>query len=312
MQYVTDLTQVSDKTTPTAVALGVFDGVHLGHQALLRSMVSQAHENGLRTAVVTFYPHPKVVLQGLSGRLYLGTLDERARRLRALGIDEVVIYPFTGETRETRAAEFVAQLQEHLSMRQIWSGDFGFGYKREGTAGFLRQLQTEIPFTVHEYTEKLFINGKRVSSSRIRRRLAEGNMADATASLGRPYAVSGEVVVGDQRGRTIGFPTANLAVWEELIIPAYGVYASYVTVGDVRYPAATNIGVRPTIDGLNLRVESHLLDFSGDLYGQIVTLEFIERTRPEKKFGSFNELKEQIALDTVQVREILGMPGPNS
>lgn len=311
MQYITDLTQVSDKSTPTAVALGVFDGVHLGHQALIGAMVAQARENGLRTAVVTFYPHPKVVIQGLSGRLYLGTLDERARRLRALGIDDVVIYPFTPETRQTRAAEFVAELQAHLNMKQIWSGDFGFGYKREGTADFLRTLGEENGFTVHEYSDKLHISEKRVSSSRIRSRLTEGNMADATASLGRPYAISGEVVLGDQRGRTIGFPTANMAIWEEVMIPAYGVYASYVNFDGKRYPAATNLGVRPTVDGVNLRVEPHLLDFSGDLYGKEITLEFIEQIRPEKKFGSFDELKAQIATDVAQVRTILGVAEPS-
>ena len=307
MRYITDLTQVSDKSTPTAVALGVFDGVHLGHQALLGEMVRQAREKGLRTTVVTFYPHPKVVLQGLSGRLYLSTLAERAERLQACGIDEVVIYPFTTETRQTRAAEFVAQMQSNLNMKQIWSGDFGFGYKREGTADYLRQLGSEQDFTVHHYDEKLYINEKRVSSSRIRSRLEEGNMGDATDSLGRPYAIHGEVVVGDKRGRTIGFPTANMSVWDELIVPAYGVYASEVTVDGKTYPAATNLGVRPTVDGLNLRIEPHLLDFSGDLYGKTISLAFIERIRPEKKFNGLDELKAQIAADVAQVRSILGL-----
>lgn len=291
---------------PTVVALGVFDGVHLGHQALITDMVSQAREKGLRTAVMTFFPHPKVVLKGLSGRLYLEPIEARAKRLSDLGIDIVVTNHFDQTTRETRAATYVEIMQSKLGMVEIWSGDFGFGYKREGTADYLRTLQTTVPFSVHHYDEKIKVKGERLSSSRIRKLLIAGEVAEANQCLGRPYSMSGLVVKGDQRGRTIGFPTANLKTWESQVIPAFGVYASWITLPDGRrFQTATNIGVRPTVDGQDLRVESHLLDFDGDLYGQTLCLEFVERIRGEKKFDGLDALKGQIAVDVAAIREIL-------
>ena len=291
---------------PTAVALGVFDGVHLGHRALITDMVAQAREKGLRTAVMTFFPHPKVVLKGLSGRLYLSPIEERAQILCELGIDLVVTNRFDVETRQTRAATYVDLMQQKLGMVQIWSGDFGFGYRREGTADYLLSLDTGIPFSVHHYEEKIQVKGERLSSSRVRKLLEAGEIDEANQCLGRPYAFSGIVIQGDQRGRTIGFPTANLDVWAGQVMPANGVYASRITLPDGRqFPTATNIGVRPTVDGQNLRVESHLLDFEGDLYGQELRLEFIDRIRGEKKFGGLDELKAQIATDVTAIRKIL-------
>ena len=305
MLHIRDLSD-APSVQPTAVALGVFDGVHRGHQALITDMVAQARERGLRTAVMTFFPHPKVVLNGANGRLYLATIEERAARLSELGIDIVVTNRFDHETRETRAATYVEMMQSRLGMVQIWSGDFGFGYKREGTAAYLEQLRTDIPFSVHHYIEKIMVKGVRLSSSRIRKLLFAGEITEANECLGQPYSFSGTVVKGDQRGRTIGFPTANLETWPRQVIPANGVYAARVTLPDgTIFPTATNIGVRPTVDGQNLRVEAHLLDFSGDLYGQKLRLTFIERIRGEKKFAGLEALKQQIAEDVSQIREIL-------
>jgi riboflavin kinase/FMN adenylyltransferase len=160
-------------------------------------------------------------------------------------------------------------------------------------------------FTVHEYAHKLILGDTPISSSRIRHGLAAGNIEDVTMCLGRPFRLTGTVVLGDRRGHTIGFPTANMDIWDQILVPGHGVYATTVYVGHQRYAAATNIGVRPTVDGQNLRIEPHLLDFNGDLYGQQITLEFIARIRPEKKFENLEALKAQIALDVAQVRGIV-------
>ncbi len=259
----------------------------------------------MRTAVVTFFPHPKVVLRNLSGRIYLNSVKDRITYLQQLGIDVVVTSTFDDEVRQKRAATFTHELQTHLDMRQIWSGDFGLGYKREGTADFLNKLGKQHHFTVHEYAHKLILGDSPISSSRIRQGLAAGNIEDVTMCLGRPFRLSGTVILGDRRGRTLGFPTANLEIWDQILVPGRGVYATTAYVGSQRYAAATNIGVRPTVDGQNLRVEPHLLDFDGDLYGQEITLEFIARIRPEKKFDGLDHLKAQISKDVALVREII-------
>lgn len=309
MQHFLQLEELSDPK-PTAVALGMFDGVHLGHQALLKTMAAEAREKGLRTAALTFFPHPRAVLLQRFGRQYLTTLEERAHLVGECDIDLIITTPFNEETRNTRAADFVAQMQHHLGMVEIWSGDFGFGFQREGTPEYLRSLQTETPFKVVEFGTKLSKGGDMVSSSRIRQSLDDGNAKDAALCLGRNYSLYGEVIKGDQRGRTIGFPTANLDVWEEKVIPANGVYATLVYLPDgTRYEAATNVGVRPTVDGQNVRIEAHLLDFEGDLYGQYLTLEFVDHIRGEKRFSGLEELKNQIQVDVAEIRNILKETG---
>jgi len=287
---------------PTYVAVGVFDGVHQGHRQLLQSMVAAARAEGAGTAVLTFFPHPRAVIQKLSGRLYLGRLEERVELLAAEGIDIIITHPFSEEVRQIQAAEFVRQLCTHLQMSQIWGGSFSLGYNREGNADFLRQMGSEWGFTVREALQLVLWQGERVSSSRIRQGLAAGVMDEVTGCLGRPYQVSGTVVMGDQRGRTIGFPTANLYPWEEQLLPANGVYASYAWLNGRRYAAATNVGVRPTVDGQRLTVEAHLLDFDADIYGEPIRLEFVHRLRSERKFAGLEELVNQIGADVEQVR----------
>lgn len=300
MLHVSDLAAVPT-VEPTFMAVGVFDGVHVGHQHLLQSMVTAARAKKARTAVLTFFPHPQAVIQNLSGRLYLSTISERVALLGQLGIDVVVTQTFSAATQQTRAAEFVAQLQQHVGLAALWSGDFGLGYQREGTAAYLRQLGG---FEVHLFHDVLAVGEERVSSTRLRNLLAVGDVSAVRPMLGRPFSVTGTVVQGDQRGRTINFPTANVAAWEQLILPANGVYATHAFVSGQRYTAATNIGVRPTVDGQHHRVEAHLLDFDGDLYGQELRLEFLQRVRPEQKFAGLAELKAQIAADVAVVRQI--------
>ncbi len=294
-----------DHKQPTCVAIGSFDGVHLGHQALLRHMVDRAHENGMRAAALTFFPHPRRVLRTLPPRFYLTTLDERVRLLAELGIDLVITHPFDDEVRHIRAADFVDRLIETLSMKQLWGGNFALGYQREGDVPFLRRQGELKGFTVETLDDPVLFDGEIVSSRRVRAALEVGEMDTVTGCLGRYFCVRGPVVKGDQRGRTIGFPTANVAVWDELLLPANGVYATRIQVGDERLTAATNVGVRPTVDGMKLTVEAHILDFDADIYGEDVRLEFVRRVRPEMKFAGLDALKAQIAADVEAVRQIV-------
>lgn len=301
---VNALTDIPDKQ-PTFVAVGSFDGVHRGHRRLLNSLVQKAREADARTAVLTFFPHPKRVLQNLTGRYYLTTIEDRVELLGKLGIDLVITLPFTEEIRLTRAADFMTQLRQQLDLRQLWGGNFALGYRREGTIPFLRALGLDMGFTVHQVLGMVEWDGRLVSSSRIRTGLQEGSITDVNGCLGRPYHLTGKVVMGEQRGRTIGVPTANLAVWDEQILPANGVYATYAWVDGRRRPAATNIGSRPTVNGQNTTIEAHLLDFNQDLYGKTLKLEFVRRLRPEIKFDGLDALKTQIQADIQQTRELL-------
>ncbi|MCA9958377.1 MAG: bifunctional riboflavin kinase/FAD synthetase [Anaerolineales bacterium] len=301
---VNQLPEVPDRQ-PTFLAIGSFDGVHLGHREVIQDMVYAAHSQDARAAVLTFFPHPKRVLLHTEGPYYITRLDDRVALLADLGVDLIITYPFNDEVRQTRAADFVAQLLHFLDMRQLWGGNFAFGYKREGDVPFLRRLGQEKGFTVELVESMVEVNGDWVSSSRIRRCLHEGNIVDVNACLGRPYHVTGEVVVGDQRGRTIGFPTANVDAWTEQLLPANGVYATYAWVGQTRYLAATNVGVRPTINGGNVTVEAHLLDFNGDLYGRELRVEFIDHLRTEQKFSGLEALKTQIQKDVAAIRDRL-------
>ena len=303
-ERVNSLAQVGERRA-TFLAIGVFDGVHRGHQELLRAMVDAARSQGARPAVLTFFPHPRAVIQGLSGRIYLTTLDERVQLLAAQGIDLIIVHPFDEDVRMTRAATFVDRLCHHLDLRELWGGSFSLGYQREGDAAFLRRLGAERGFTVHEVSDLSQWDGEQVSSSRIRQALAEGDLEVVNGCMNRRFSVGGEVVRGDQRGRTIGFPTANLAVWEHQLLPGNGVYATYALLEGERFLAATNIGIRPTVSDPRLVVEAYLLDFDRDIYGQDLQLEFVSRIRDERKFEGLEALKMQIAADVEQVRQTL-------
>jgi riboflavin kinase/FMN adenylyltransferase len=302
--HVNSLADITDRQ-PTYLALGSFDGVHRGHQAILRKMVDAAQKSDTRSVALTFFPHPKRVIQQLSDRYYINSLEDRLALLAAQKVDMVIAHPFDDEVRNTNAADFVDQLRDSLDMRQIWGGNFAFGYGKEGDRDFLWRLGPEKGFSVQivEYMESW--DGKLVSSSRVRSSLAVGDIGDVTGCLGRPFSITGTVIKGDQRGRTIGFPTANLAIWDELLLPTDGVYATYVSIGDERFIAATNVGVRPTVNGRQRLVEAHLLDFDGDLYGQTIRLEFISHIRPELKFSGLPALKAQINTDVAEVKRRL-------
>ncbi len=293
------------ESRPTYLAIGSFDGVHRGHQAIIKNMVAAAREANVRSAVLTFFPHPKRVILGLTDRYYITTLADRVSLLADLGVDLVITHPFDEEVRQIRAADFVEELCGKVGMVQLWGGNFALGYNREGDVAFLRALGLERGFSVESTETLVSWNGQPVSSSRIREALNRGDVAEVAGCLARPYAIGGTVMMGDQRGRTIGFPTANVGTWEELILPANGVYATRATVAGQTYSAATNVGVRPTVSGQTRTVEAHLLDFSGDLYGQAMTLTFHHRIRPERRFDGLDSLKQQIQTDVGLVRELL-------
>jgi riboflavin kinase/FMN adenylyltransferase len=304
VKHVSDLAAAGN-ASPTYLAIGVFDGVHLGHQKLLRALVEAAEKDGARSAALTFYPHPREIILGQQKPFYLCTLEDRLALMADLGLELVVTLPFDEATRQTPAAEFVDSLCRHLNLSQLWGGTFGIGHNREGDLPFLQRMGRERGFEVHRFEGIVSWQGEPVSSSRIRHGLREGNMDLASACLGRNYWVSGVVVPGDGRGRQLGIPTANLNFWPKLLLPATGVYAAYADLDGRRIPAATNIGYRPTVDGRSLNVEAHLLDFDGDLYGQEIQLEIIARVRDERKFSSLEALVAQIQKDIIEVSKLL-------
>jgi riboflavin kinase/FMN adenylyltransferase len=298
---VTNMESVKE-VKPTFLAIGVFDGVHRGHQKLLQNMVVAAQKAGAQAAVLTFFPHPAAVIHHRQGRLYLNTLEERISLLADQGLDMVIAQSFDDGLRQTPAADFVSQLCRHLSLSQLWGGAFGLGFNREGDLPFLQKMGEERGFTVHHIESMVQWNGQPVSSSRVRQALTGGKITEVIGYLGHSYNVTGTVIHGDGRGGPLGIPTANLMVWEELLLPANGVYAAYAWLGGQKYRAATNIGYRPTVNGHSLNVEAHLLDFHGDIYGQELTLEFVSRVRDEQKFSGLEALVAQIRIDIALVR----------
>jgi riboflavin kinase/FMN adenylyltransferase len=291
----------------TWLSVGTFDGVHRGHRALLEPMATGAHAAGVQAAVVTFFPHPAVVLRGLQTPYYLTSPDERAALLGQAGIDVVVTLEFNHSLAALSAHDFVSMLSRHLGLRQIWAGaDFALGHNREGNLAMLERIGEELGYSIH-VVEPLSQGERPISSSQVRALLAEGNVREAGELLGRRYTVSGPVVHGDGRGHSIGIPTANIQTWEQKILPANGVYACRVLRRGERLRAVTNVGVRPTFEDVTPRprVEAHLLDFNQDLYGQQLELEFVEHLRPEEKFASVPALLEQIHKDIQHAAEVL-------
>jgi riboflavin kinase/FMN adenylyltransferase len=289
------------------VTVGTFDGIHRGHHALLAEMAAGAHDAGYPAVVVTFYPHPAVVLRGLETPYYLTTPDERAELIGQAGVDIVITLEFTPALAALSAREFMQLLLRHLNLRQLWAGfNFALGRNREGTLPALQQLGIELGYSVH-IIDPVSLGDKPVSSSQVRALLAEGQVRAAAEQLGRLYSVEGPVVHGDARGRTIGFPTANIQVWPEKILPANGIYACWALLDGQRLPAATNIGVRPTFGSLPPlpRVEAFLIDFHQDIYNRPLGLQFVERLRPEERFASVDALIAQIHADVQHTTEVL-------
>lgn len=281
------------------VTIGSFDGVHRGHQALIKPLVAEAHQSGATAVVVTFHPHPAVVLRGIHAPYYLTDPEEKADLLGKLGIDLVVTLPFTQELAALSAKSFITLLTSHLGLKQLWAGnDFALGHNRDGNIDSLQVLGAEMGFKVHIVTP-INNGGEKISSSQIRTYITNGKVSEAAQLLGRIYRVGGKVIPGDRRGKNIGFPTANLEIEPERLLPGIGVYVTWVCSGSHKYPAVTNIGFRPTFENQPVvpRLEAHLLDFTGNLYEDIIQIEFLEFIRPEKRFSSAVELTNQIQKD---------------
>lgn len=304
MEIIRDLTTVH-VPRPTVLTIGSFDGIHRGHQFLIQRVVTRAKEIGAASALVTLHPHPKVVLRPDSDMRYLSTIEERLDLLEPLGLDYAVVFPFSLETSQIRARDFVQLLLDHLKMKEIFCGaDFAFGYKREGNISFLRELGRERNFVVHVVEPQKF-DSIVLSSSRVRDLIAQGEIDEAARILGRYPSVRGRVVKGDQRGRTLGFPTANLALADRRLIPANGIYAVRVRFGNEWHDGAASIGVRPTFEGRTRLVEVYVLDWSGDLYDQVIEVQFVKRLRDELKFESVDELVAQMQQDVQDARKVL-------
>lgn len=289
------------------VTIGSFDGVHRGHQAIVHTLTAGAHAAGAPAVVLTFHPHPAVVLGGRQGPFYLTTPEERAAILGELGVDVVVSFPFNREVAQMTAREFMSLLSKHLKLSELWVGyDFALGRGREGTVPVLRQIGEELGYRV-EQIAPIEIDGQIISSSQIRSALMEGEVEKAAQMLGRPYRIGGPVVTGDSRGRTIGIPTANLEVPNERVLPKAGVYACQAFHNGRTYQAVTNVGFRPTFENQppTPRVEAHLLDFDQDLYGQNLDLTFNARLRDEQRFPGVEALVRQIHEDIERARTIL-------
>ncbi len=290
------------------LTIGSFDGVHLGHQQIIHDLVKGAHDNGQPAVVVTFHPHPQLIIKEEGRPFYLTLPDKRAQLLGDLGVDIVLTYPFSRETSQMRAEEFIALLHRRLQFSRLWVGyDFALGRNREGDPAFLKNLGHQFGYTLKEILP-YSIDGDLVSSSRIRKSIREGEVREAAAYLGRSFEVTGTVVVGANRGKSLGFATSNLDVPQEMVDIKPGVYACLTDVDGQTWKAVTNIGFRPTFgDGLlSPRIEAHLLGFSGNLYGEELSLRFVERLRDEMKFDQVSDLQAQIKVDIAQALQLLG------
>ena len=283
----------------TWLTIGSFDGIHRGHQEIIHQLTAEAHHHQALAVLLTFFPHPAEVLSGRNFPFYLTTPEEKAEILNELGVDVLITHPFNQEVAATSAHQFMTQLHQHLGMRHLKIGhDFALGRGRSGDALALSKIGKELGYSVAQIPA-FRLDDQIVSSSQIRFLLGAGQVKEAAELLGRNFKIAGKIVVGDQRGRTIGFPTANLDIWKMRAIPASGVYVCQAWLNGIAHQAVTNIGVRPTFEDNPVppRVEVHLLDFEGDIYGKNLQLEFLSRLRGEQRFDSPEELIRQIHRD---------------
>ena len=315
MEVVRGSAQIERELRRPVLTIGNFDGLHLGHRAIMRTVVERARAHRGEAVVYTFEPHPRKVLQPERAPALLTTIDQKLELLAACGVDVTILEPFDAAFAQVSPEVFVRDYV-HARIRpvEVYVGyDFHYGRDREGSMRLLTETGPRLGFAVTIIPE-VTVGERDVNSTRIRELLGEGEVAEAAVLLGRPFSVRGVVRRGDARGHGLGFPTANLRPENE-VLPAHGVYAGWLRVlgrGEdaVRHPVVTNVGVRPTFeDGQGLLAEAHLLDFEGDLYGERVELAFAERIRGERRFDGPEALKQQIARDVEQARRLLGRGG---
>ena len=288
----------------TVYALGFFDGVHLGHQALLTACSSLAGRYGCSAGVVTFVSHPDALVHGAAPKL-LGTVESRCQLLRDYGMDGILQLPFDEALKTMPWQSFLEMLVEQGACGFVCGEDFRFGHRGEGSAKTLAEFCSRRDLCWAVVPDRLR-DGVRVSSTHIRALIEAGEMETAVRFLGHPHVLTGTVVKGKQLGRTIGIPTANLALPEGVVCPRFGVYACKAVVDGAEYLAVTNVGVRPTVSGEGVTVEPWLLDFDGDLYGKTLVLHFYSFLRPEMRFDSLDALAAEIRKNADQTRQLLG------
>jgi riboflavin kinase/FMN adenylyltransferase len=289
---------------PTVLTLGVFDGLHLGHQLIMKTVVDRAKEAGAIPTVITFEPHPRAVLHPESAPPLLQTFDQKIEALGVLGIEQTIVIRFDKTFSEICAEDFLREVvANRLQAKAVYLGrGFAFGHNREGDIKLLRGVSERLGFFADEVAE-VRLRGRRIGSTRIRELLQQGQVNLARRMLGRPYGVEGQVVRGASRGATIGFPTANLHP-QNRVIPRGGVYVTATLIDGQWRRSVTNIGTRPTFgDVVEPSVETYVLDWSGDLYGDVLRVRFLHRLRDEKKFGSVDELKTQIDRDVARAQK---------
>ena len=305
MKVIRAANELKPGNRKVCLAIGFFDGVHLGHQQIIRQTIADAHQHNAIALVLTFDRHPNSIVA--PGRVppLIYSLPQKLRAIESLGVDNLLLVHFDKKFSEQPGEAFVRGLARDLgSIQSICVGaDFVFGHKRSGNVALMKKLGGETGFSVHGLAA-VSLDGRVVSSTRIRETIRAGKLDAASQMLGRPYAIAGRVNEGDKLGRQLGFPTANLDV-TGLILPPTGVYAGLTTVKKKSHRAALNIGFRPTMASAKpeLRVEAHLLDFSGRLYGAELEIEIGEKLRDERKFASPAELRAQIACDIAAVRK---------
>ena len=289
----------------TLLTIGVFDGVHAGHRYLLKKLQERAAGRNLLGGVVTFNPHPQSVLHPHSQLPWLTSLEDRVGAFKKLGISVAVVLTFTPGVAQLSAHEFISLIKKHLSMRGIVVGpDFALGKGKEGNINLLRALGREMEFSV-DVIPPFKIKGEVVSSTLIRRLLAKGDMRKVTELMGRYFYLEGKIITSEKRGRVLGFPTANLDIKPQQALPGNGIYATIAHVQGKHFHSATNIGIRPTFGGVEEMVETHLLNYKGNLYGKDIRVEFVQKIRDEERFPSSEELKTQIEKDIREVEAIL-------
>lgn len=296
-------TENANIARPTVLTLGVFDGIHIGHQRIMETVVERAKISDAVPTAITFDPHPRAVLHPESAPPLLQTLDQRLANFEVLGIEQAIVIPFTKDFSQQPAEDFLTDIvRDRLHAKEVYLGKgFAFGKGRGGNIELLRKKSAELGFIADEVDE-VQLRGIRVSSSAIRRLLTDGRVNLARRMLGRPYGVEGVVIRGNRRGHTIGFPTANLKPHNR-VIPRYGVYATATLIEGMWRKSITNIGVRPTFEtDADTSIETFVFDFDGDLYGDVLRVRFLHRIRDEKKFGGIDELKAQIERDTNRAR----------
>jgi riboflavin kinase/FMN adenylyltransferase len=303
MRIVTSPSEL-DHAVPVVATIGAFDGVHIGHRALVERVVMAARERAALAMVITFRPHPVRLLRPASAPALITRYEDRAERLASLGVDVLLELAFDRAFAALSAGDFVDQVLVRAGVVHVVAGpDLRFGSDRSGDLDALRTLGADRGLTA-ECAEPVWVDGQLASSTRVRRLVMSGEVASAARVLGVPHRVVGRVVHGDKRGRTIGTPTANLACHTELL-PDPGVYATWANVDGRRYASVTNLGWRPTVEGNDLRFETHLLDFNGDLYEQLISVDLVERLRSEERFSGVEALMAQIKQDVAMARERL-------